>query len=168
MGIIKAPAILNDTHDVEHFDCHNDFLDEWLKKRALKNQSSGASRTFVTCHKNCVIGYYALASGSVERLMAPKAIARNMPEPIPVIMLARLAVDAQYQGQKLGAALLKDAMLRTLAIAQNVGIRALMVHAISPQAKTFYLSYGFQASLTDSMTLFMPVAHLKKQFNNLN
>lgn len=166
MGVIKAPARLNDTHDLAHFNCHNDILDEWLKKRALKNQNSGASRTFVICGKNRVIGYYALASGSVERLVAPKAIARNMPEPIPVIVLARLAVDAQYQGQRLGAALLKDAMLRTLTIAQNVGIRALMVHAISSQAKAFYLSYGFQTSLVDPMTLFISVAHLKKQFKD--
>ena len=143
MGIITAPTLLVGTHDLAHFDCHNDVLDEWLKKRALKNQDSGASRTFVICQDNAVIGYYAMATGSIERLQATKAIARNMPEPIPVIVLARLAVDARYQGQRLGAALLKDAMLRTVSIAQNVGIRALLVHAISPQAKDFYLSYGF-------------------------
>ncbi len=163
MGIVSAPAILDGTHDVADFCCHNEILDAWLKKRALKNQDRGASRTFVICDDDAVIGYYALASGSVEWLMAPKAIARNMPEPIPVIVLARLAVDERYQGKRLGAALLKDAMLRTVTIAQNVGIRALMVHAISPSAKDFYLSYGFQVSLVDPMTLLISVVNLKKQ-----
>jgi GNAT superfamily N-acetyltransferase len=166
VGIIKAPALLNNTHDLSHFDCNNEILNEWLQKRALKNQDTGASRTFVICDDNKVIGYYALASGSVERLMAPKAIARNMPQPIPVIVLGRLAVDRQFQGQRLGAALLKDAMLRTLTIAQNVGIRALMVHAISQQAKDFYLSYEFKTSLVDPMALLISVANLRKRFNS--
>jgi len=127
----------------------------------MKNQSNGASRSFVICENNQVIGYYALATGSIERLIAPGAIARNMPEPIPVIILGRLAVDVQHQGQRLGAALLKDAMLRTLSIAQNVGVRGLLVHTISEEAKQFYLSYGFQPSPVEPMTLLLPVHHLK-------
>lgn len=137
-------------------------MNEWLKKRSLKNQSSGGSRSFVICQNDQVIGYYALATGSVERLIAPKAIARNMPEPIPVIVLGRLAVDVKHQGQRLGVALLKDAMLRTLSIAKNVGVRAILVHAISQEAKRFYLEYGFQESPANPMTLLLSIQRLKE------
>lgn len=112
-----------------------------------------------------MIGYYALATGSVERVIASGAIARNMPEPIPVIVLGRLAVDARYQGQQLGSALLKDAMLRTLTIARNAGVRGLLVHSISQQEKQFYLSYGFQISPVEPMTLMLSVQHLRSYFN---
>ena len=148
------------------FNCGTSSLDEWLNKRALKNQDTGASRTFVVCESNRIIGYYALATGSVERLIAPGSMARNMPDPMPVIVLGRLAVDAQYQGRRLGAALLKDAILRTLSIVQNVGIRGLLVHAISEEAKRFYLRYGFQVSLIEPMTLLLSVANLKGYFKD--
>ncbi len=161
MGVITPPAPLSDQHDTAAFSCGNDTLDEWLKRRALKNQSNGASRSFVVCRGEQVIGYYALASGSVERSSVPGSIARNMPDPIPVIVLGRLAVDNQFKGQRIGPALLKDAMLRTLAISQNVGIRAMLVHAISDEAKAFYLKYGFQESVVDAMTLLLTVKRLK-------
>ena len=161
MGIITAPALLSSDHDSAQFDCGNDTLNEWLKKRALKNQDSGASRTFVTCMRNRVIGYYALATGGVDRLTAPGAIARNMPEPIPVIVLGRLAVDIEHQGRRLGVALLKDAMLRTQTLSQNVGIRAILVHAISNEARKFYANHGFQASPIDPMTLFLSIKHIE-------
>ncbi len=167
MGAIASPTLLNSEHDTAQFNAGSSSLNEWLYKRALKNQATGASRTFVICESNRIIGYYALATGSVERLAAPGSIARNMPEPIPVIVLGRLAVDAQYQGRRLGAALLKDAMLRTLTIAQNVGVRGLLVHAISEEAKQFYLSYGFQASPIEPMTLLLSVQHLKGYFKDL-
>jgi predicted N-acetyltransferase YhbS len=157
--------VLTSEHDVAPFCCGIPSLDDWLQKRALKNQGSNASRTFVICMNHRVIGYYALATGSVERLIAPGAIARNMPEPIPVIVLGRLAIDVQYQGQRLGGALLKDAMLRTLSIAQNAGVRGLLVHSISKQAKQFYLSYGFQVSPVEPMTLLLSVQHIKSHFN---
>ena len=136
-------------------------LNDWLKKRALKNQGNGASRTFVVSVGNQVVGYYALASGSVERMESTKSIARNMPEPIPVMVLGRLAIDLSVQGQKLGGALLKDALLRTLSVAENVGIRAVLVHAISEEAKRFYLQYGFQVSPIDPMTLLLPIRHIE-------
>ena len=165
MGAITSPTLLTSEHDVAPFCCGIPSLDDWLQKRALKNQGSDSIRTFVICKNQRVIGYYALATGSVERLSAPGAIPRNVPEPIPVIVLGRLAVDAQYQGQRLGGALLKDAMLRTLTIAQNVGVRGLLVHSISKQAKQFYASYGFQASPVEPMTLLLSVQHLKNHFN---
>lgn len=166
MGEIASPTLLSAGHDTAQFNCGSSSMDEWLNKRALRNQDTGASRTFVICEGTRVIGYYALATGSVERLVAPGSIARNMPEPIPVIVLGRLAVDTQYQGRRLGAALLKDAMLRTLSIAQNVGVRGLLVHAISEEAKQFYLSYGFQGSPIEPMTLLLSVQHLKGYFKD--
>jgi GNAT superfamily N-acetyltransferase len=162
MGISTPPAPLTGSHEVSEFNSGNDALNEWLIKRSLKNQNSGASRTFVICQNNRVIGYYALASGSVERMATPKSIARNMPEPIPVMVLGRLAIDARMQGQRLGSALLKDALLRTLSVSKNVGIRAILVHAIYEDAKRFYLSYGFQVSPIDPMTLMLPVRHIER------
>ncbi len=156
-----CPVALTDSHEIAEFDCGNDTLNEWLTKRALKNQNSGASRTFVICQDNQVIGYYALASGSVERMATPKSISRNMPEPIPVMVMGRLAIDTRMQGQGLGSALLKGALLRTLSVSKNVGIRAILVHAISENARRFYLSYGFLVSPIDTMTLMLPVRHIE-------
>ena len=107
------------------------------------------------------MGYYALASGSVERLASPRSIARNMPEPIPVMVLGRLAIDSRLQGQRLGPALLKDALLRTLSVSKDVGIRAILVHAISEEAWRFYEYYGFRASPIDQMTLMFSLRHVE-------
>ena len=159
--MISAPAPLSSDHETTRFNCGNDTLNDWLIKRALKNQDSGASRTFVINSNGRVIGYYALASGSVERLAAPGSIARNMPEPVPVVVLGRLAVDVDFHGHRLGAALLKDAMLRTLAVSHEVGIRAMLVHAISDEAEQFYRRYGFQESPIDAITLMLSIQHLK-------
>ncbi len=163
MGAINAPELLTKTHRVSHFCCGNSTLDEWLIKRVLKNQLSGASRTFVLTGSDAeVMGYYALATGSVERNMASGNLSRQMPDPIPVVILARLAIDKQYQGKHLGAALLGDAIKRTLLIAEHVGIRGLLIHAISTEAKAFYLQYGFIESPMDPMTLMISVNALKK------
>ena len=161
MGVISTPAPLCSDHDTTRFNCGNDTLNDWLIRRAPKNQDSGASRTFVINSNKRVIGYYALASGSVERLAAPGSIARNMPEPVPVVVLGRLVVDVDYQGHRLGAALLKDAMLRTLAVSHEVEIRAMLVHAISDEAKQFCRRYGFQESPIDAMTLMLSIQQLK-------
>jgi predicted N-acetyltransferase YhbS len=161
MGVISPPTALTDSHEVSGFDCGNNVLNDWLIKRALKNQYNNASRSFVVCQEQRVIGYYALANGSVERLDAPKSIARNMPEPIPVVVLGRLAVALRAQREGLGAALLKDALLRSLAVSKNIGIRAVLVHAISEDAKRFYLSYGFQVSPIDSMTLMLHIRQIE-------
>jgi GNAT superfamily N-acetyltransferase len=131
-------------------------LDEWLRKRALGNQASGASRTFVvTDASGRVMGYYALAAGAVARETATSAVRRNMPDPVPVLVLGRLAVDRQAQGIKLGAALLQEAVKRAIGVSADAGIRALLVHALSERAKQFYLHYGFQASTLHPMTLMM-------------
>jgi GNAT superfamily N-acetyltransferase len=153
---LAAPEPLSTRHRIDAFDCGEPALDEWLRKRALGNQSSGASRTFVVADAaGRVMGYYALAAGAVAHETATSAVRRNMPDPVPVLVLGRLAVDRQAQGMKLGAALLKDAVKRAIGVSADAGIRALLVHALSEQARQFYLHYGFQASTLHPMTLMM-------------
>ncbi len=164
MGKVGGPEPLTQDHQVSQFNCGNDTLNEWLKKRALKNQERGASRTFVISSRRRVMGYYALASGSVERRAVPSAVSRNMPEPIPVTVLGRLAIDVECQGQRLGSALLKDAMLRTVAVSKNIGIRGILVHAISNEAKAFYAQYGFTESPIDPMMLILSVVNMKSHY----
>ncbi|WOG30243.1 GNAT family N-acetyltransferase [Endozoicomonas sp. 8E] len=164
MGIIKAPELLTAEHNTDDFDCGHVVLNHWLKKTALKNQSANASRTFVVNKGNIVIGYYALSSGSVERMQAPKAMARNMPDPVPVTVLGRLAVDNHHRGLRIGSGLLKDAMLRTLVVSGHIGVKAMLVHAISDEAKQFYLQYGFKESPFNPMTLLLPVKQIADLF----
>ncbi len=164
MGKITPPSVLTAEHNLANFDCGEDTLNHWLKKLAVKNQISGASKSFVCCHKTNVIGYYALASGSVERAQAPSAISRNMPANIPVIILARLAVDKQFQQQSLGSHLLKDALMRVLNVSINIGVKAVLVHALTDNVKAFYLQYDFKQVGINSYTLFLPVTHIKNYF----
>lgn len=153
MGEVTAPEPITETHLTESFSCGISVLDDWLKRRALKNEVSGASRTFVICQDSQVIGYYTLATGSIEHRNAPGKIRRNMPNPIPVMVLGRLAVDQRWQQAGLGQGLLKDALLRTLSVSKQAGIRALLVHTLSEDAKHFYTHNGFIESPLDSMTL---------------
>jgi predicted N-acetyltransferase YhbS len=153
MGEITPPEPITTAHDTESFSCGIPLLDEWLKLRALRNEGSGASRTFVVCSDRRVIGYYALATGGVGHRNTPAKVRRNMPDPVPVMVLGRLAVDQQWQHAGLGRSLLRDAVLRTLSVSQQAGIKALLVHALSEDAKTFYVRYGFQVSPLDPMTL---------------
>ena len=157
MGLkLSAPQPLGAAHRLDDFSCGEPVLDDWLRRRALPNQLSGASRSFVVADKaGRVHAYYALAAGAVAHQMATGAVRRNMPDPIPVMVLARLAVDRRAQGIQLGGALLRDAVDRTLAIAQNAGVRALLVHALHERAKAFYQHYGFQASPLDPLILML-------------
>ncbi len=164
MGKITRPEIITPDHDLTLFDCGHEILNEWLQKRSLKNQGLNASNTYVICYNKRVVGFYAIATGSIERLYAPSAVTRNMPDPIPVMVLGRLAIDRSYRGQKLGAALLKDAMLRTLKVSQIVGVKALLVHAISEEAKKFYMHFGFQESPVNSMTLLLTIKKIKGHY----
>lgn len=153
---LDSPATLNASHDLQGFACGEQSLDEWLKRRALPNQASGASRTFVVADSaRRVMGYYALAAGAVAHGDATGSVRRNMPDPIPVLVLGRLAVDHRAQGIKLGASLPRDAVLRATAVAENVGVRALLVHAIHERARQFYLAFGFQPSPLHPMTLML-------------
>jgi GNAT superfamily N-acetyltransferase len=158
---LAAPALLADRHAVANFNSGIPSLDEWLKKRALANQASGASRTFVVSDGGAVVGYYALASGAVNVIAAPGRFRRNMPDPIPVVLLARLAVDHSCQGRGLGRALFRDAAKRVIHAADAIGIRGILVHAISDQAKAFYVALGLEPSHLEPMTLMATLADLR-------
>ncbi|HEU5401787.1 MAG TPA: GNAT family N-acetyltransferase [Terriglobales bacterium] len=159
---LSPPEKLSANHDVSQFQCGEPALDNWLKRRALNNEESGASRTYVVCTGNRVMAYYALAVGAVTHVAAPGRVRRNMPDPVPVMVIGRLAVDQALQGQAIGPALLRDAVLRTLQAAEIAGIRAILVHAISGRAKEFYEKWGFIASPVDPMTLMITVAEAEK------
>lgn len=160
MGKISAPEPINPAHQLDNFDSGEIILDLWLKQRALNNDNSGASRTFVVHQNESVIAYYSLAMGSLSLQDAPGKIKRNMPNPIPVMILGRLAVDQRWHKHGLGKALLKDAVLRTFKVSHDVGIRALLVHTISDAAKHFYKRYGFIESPMEPMTLMLPMSDL--------
>ena len=159
MGVVNKPELLNSNRNTSDFNCDDATLNEWLSKKAFKNQKNKASQTFVICNDDKVIGFYALATGSVERMKTPKSLARNMPNPIPVIVLGRLAIDTEFHGRGLGAALLKDAIQRTIYISENVGVKALLVHAISDAAKSFYIHHNFIESPHESMTLILSMSN---------
>jgi len=152
---LTAPTPLSTEYEVDHFESSEFTLDEWLRKSAMKNQLSGASRCFVLCEKKKVIGYYVLSAGAISHEFTRKSIRRNMPNPLPVLLLGRLAIDKKFHNKGLGSALLRDAMLRTVGIAADAGVFAILVHALSESAKRFYLSRGFVESPLQPMTLFM-------------
>ena len=152
---LSAPELLSPEHSVENFDSGEPSLNEWLRKKALKNQVRGASRTFVLCESNQVIGYYCLSAGAIAHKEAPKKHTRNMPDPLPVLVLGRLAIDKKYHNSGLGSSLLRDAMLRAVNVAKDTGVFAILVHALSESAKRFYLSRGFIESPLQPMTLMM-------------
>jgi len=147
---------------MDDFECGEAILDDWIKRRAMVNQLSGASRTFVVADQDSrICGYYAMAAGAISHLMATSSVRRNMPDPVPVMVLARLAVDRRAQGMHLGASLLQDAVNRAVAVSHNAGVRALLVHALHDRAKQFYEHFGFQVSSAHPMTLMLRLANLK-------
>ncbi|QDH68755.1 GNAT family N-acetyltransferase [Marilutibacter alkalisoli] len=155
---LSAPSPLNDEHRLDDFRCSAPELTKWLLERARQNQASGASRCFVVCdEQQHVVGYYALAAGAVSHGDVPGRIRRNMPSPIPVIVLGRLAVHADWVGQGIGQGLLKDAVQRTLQTCEQIGARALLCHAIDEEAKAFYLKHGFIVSPIHDMTVMLPL-----------
>jgi GNAT superfamily N-acetyltransferase len=161
---LSAPEKLRADHDLSEFNCGEPSLDDWLRRRALQNEESGASRTYVVCAGKQVAGYYALAVGAVTHEESPGRVRRNMPDPVPVMIVGRLAVHKDFQGKKLGSALLRDAVLRTLQAAEIAGVRAILVHAISEQARQFYEDCGFIPSPMDPMTLMITVSEAVKAF----
>lgn len=158
---LAAPEPLGPRHDVELFQSGVETLDTWLKRRAMKNQGSGASRTFVVCEGDRVVAYYALASSAVTVDVAPGRFRRNMPDPIPVVVLGRLAVDQSRQGKGLGRALVRDAGRRVVQAADTIGVRGLLVHALSADAKAFYERLGFDPSPLDPLVLMVTLADLQ-------
>jgi GNAT superfamily N-acetyltransferase len=161
----SAPELLAGHHELGAFDCGVTALDAWLKRRALANQASGASRTFVVCEGTKVTGYYALASGAVNIAAASGRFRRNMPDPIPIALLARLAIDRARQGNGLGRALFRDAGMRVARAADVIGIRGILVHAISANARAFYLALGFEPSPVDPMMLMVTLNDLRRSLD---
>ena len=159
---IGPPEKLSPEHDLSTFNCGEPTLDDWLRRRALRNEARGASRTYVVCAGLRVAGYYSLAVGAVNHAESPGRIKRNMPDPVPMMILGRLAVDQAFRRQGIGAGLLRDAILRTLQAAEIAGIRAMLVHAISERAKRFYEAQGFRTSPVDPMTLMTALAEAER------
>ncbi len=152
-GKLSPPAPLGDDHDLSMFDYGEPSLNGWLARRARANQAGGGSRTFVVCRDGFVVGYYCLAAGAVVAAAPPGRVRRNMPDPIPMAVLGRLAVDRSLRDQGLGKALLRDALLRTLQAAEAIGVRGILVQALGEEAQRFYLACGFTASPGDPMLL---------------
>jgi GNAT superfamily N-acetyltransferase len=158
---VSAPEHIEPRHDSTAFDCGEPELNDWLRLQALKNEASGASRTYVICAEGHIIGYYALATGAIARAAATGKVRRQMPDPIPVMIIGRLAVDVRHQGRGLGYGLLRDALLRTLQVAEQAGIRAVLLHAMTAEAKKFYQRAGFQESPLDPMTMMVTIADIE-------
>lgn len=153
---------------VDAFDCGEPSLDDWLKRRATGNQISGASRTYVVCVGDAVVGYYCLAAGALGHVDAPGALRRNRPNLIPVMVLGRLAIHKDHHQAGLGTALLRDALTRTLQAADIAGVAALLVHAISEDARRFYRSRGFIESPVKPMTMCLILESARKAFRELS
>jgi GNAT superfamily N-acetyltransferase len=155
---VSRPEPLTAAHDLAAFACGEPTLDDWLRRRAVANQLSGVSRSYVLIGNNRGAGYYTLAAGAIAVTEAPGRLRRNSPDPIPMAVLGRLAIDQAWQGRGLGHLLLRDAVLRTRQAAETIGIRGLLVHALSPAAKRFYEIRGFRESSSNPMTLMVTLA----------
>jgi len=158
---LSSPEPLADDHLRDGFDSGERVLDDWLRRRARANRASGASRTYVVCEGKTVVGYYALASGAIAQPAVPGRFRRNMPDPIPVVVLARLAVDRRYQGRGLGRALFRDAAHRVALAADTIGIRGIVVHAISEEARKFYIALGVDPCPAQAMTLVVTLGDIR-------
>jgi GNAT superfamily N-acetyltransferase len=154
---------LNSSHTVKSFRSGKHSLDVFLKRHALKNQAEDSSQTYVVHQDGSVAGYYSLTAGSMERQECPAGVTENMPTayPIPVIILARLAVDQAYQGRGLGSALLRDALSRIASAADIIGVRAILVHAIDAQAKAFYERFDFEEFPAGALRLMLSLRDLR-------
>ena len=160
---LSRPGLLADHHAHESFASGEGSLDDWLRRRARANQLSGASRTYVVSEDNRVVGYYALASGAVATApdAVPGRLRRNMPDPVPIVILGRLAVDRAWQGRGIGHGLFRDAAQRVVQAADTIGIRGILVHAISEEARRFYLAFGFDECAGQPMMLVVTLADLR-------
>ena len=167
MSDVEAAALspvepLTPHHIVDSFDCGKPSLDHFLQRFALINQKTGSARTYVVCRSRRVAGYCSLVVGAVEHARAPVRIGKGLPrKPIPVMLLARLAVDVREQGRGLGRALLKDALSRTDRAAHIAGIRALLVHAKDDHARAWYEAHDFEPSPVDPYHLFLLMKDLR-------
>ena len=162
VAALSPPVPLDPSHILDGFDSGVAPLDDWLKRHARHNEGEGGSRTYVLCADARVVGYYSLAASSVLPSAATGRVRRNMPNPVPVVLLGRLAIDRSWQGKGLGADLLRDAVLRIVAASDTIGVRAILIHAISDDAKAFYERHGFKPSPVDAMVLMMAISDAKQ------
>jgi len=160
-GPTSRPENLDPKHVLAGFYSGEPSLDDWLAKRALANQVIGASRTYVICEQDVVVGYYYIAAGAVARDEATPALRRNMPDPIPVMVLGRLAVRLERAGQGIGGELLAHAVYRTVKAAEIAGVAALLVHALHGVAAKFYLRHGFHPSPSGELMLMLPLREMR-------
>ncbi|MBC5794739.1 GNAT family N-acetyltransferase [Sphaerospermopsis sp. LEGE 00249] len=154
--IIEAPQPINSSHDISQFKSKSETLNNWLKEKAFKNEGDTA-RTYVVICENKVIGYYCLASAGVYHSVAIRKVKQNAPDPVPCMIVGRLAADEQWEGQGIGSGLLRDAIFRVLQASKIVGIRCILVHAKDEAAKQFYLKHKFKPSPIEPLTLMLPL-----------
>lgn len=160
---LSSPSKLEKFHLLDEFDCGRSVLNAWLRRYAMANQQAHAATTYVTAVDHRVVGFYTLAVGAVEHPTATRRVRKGLARhPIPVMILARLAVDQRFQGRKIGKGLLRDAVLRTLSAADIAGIRALFVHAKDDKARNFYERFDFEPSPADAMKLMLLIKDAKK------
>lgn len=165
---LHSPEPITRAHDLNQFMCGEPSLDDWLRSRSLKNEDRGGSRTYVVCAGNAkrVVAYYCLAAGAVAHGGVSGRVRRNMPDPVPVIVIGRLAVDQTFQGSGIGRSLLRDAIMRSLQAANIAGVRAVLVHAISMEARQFYKRCGFHPSPVDPMTLMITIVEAERTLSD--
>jgi GNAT superfamily N-acetyltransferase len=159
---LSAPQLLSPLHDLDEFQSGVGPLDDWLKRHGRHNEAEGGSRTLVVSIGRQVVGYYSLATGSLLPAAATGRVKRNLPNSIPVVLLGRLAIHRRVQGRGLGGDLLRDAVRRSLAAGDAIGVRAILVHAVSPEAKDFYERHGFEKSPVDPMMLMVTLAEAER------
>lgn len=161
---MRPPEAISRLHDVSAFSSRSDELNYWLKRHALRNEQK-TSRIYVVPHGNRVVGYYAIAAGSVQREELPRHLQRNTPQEIPIVVLGRLATDQSYEGHGIGSGMLAEAVSRTLQIGAQIGVRALVVHAVNDDAIRFYRKYSFVVSPLSDRTLILPAETARQVFN---
>jgi predicted N-acetyltransferase YhbS len=162
------PEPLRGKHGFGHFCCEEDALDNWLHRHSRHAEAAGSARTFVTCDGDCVIGYYALAIGQVEPDDATERLLKGQPakRPVPVLVLARLAVDCDHKNRGVGRSLLQNALLRCAAVAESVGVRAVIAHA-NEEASAFYDQFGFESSPTDPLHRVLLMKDLRRLLDDI-
>lgn len=170
MGVrYSAPELRSVEHDLFGFSCGEPTLDSWLHERAWDGQQRGSARTYVICDDDKrVVGYYALSAGSVIRANAPGNLRRNMPDPLPVIVLGHLAIDSTHHGQGLGMALVHDAMLRSLRASHAIGAVALVAHALNEGLRPFYQQLGFVEFPDESLTFFLRFRDIQQVLSDVH
>lgn len=156
LGVVMPPVPLQATHDTSRFDCGKIALNDWIQHTALKSEGRSA-RCYVLSSRNSVIGFYCLSAGAVQHEGSPRKLRRNLPNPTPVVIIGRLAVDKTYQGKGIGRGLLKDAILRVTKASELVGARAVLVHVVDQEAVPFYARYGFRSFPIGNQTLYLPI-----------